>query len=69
MRKVLAVASVGPEHKELVLKDLKTIFKRIKISMEVLLQEEMDQQNECNSTNGTILLKSYPYITLYIPNY
>jgi len=69
MRKVLAVASVGPEHKELVLKDLKTIFKRIKISMDVLLQEEMDQQNEGNSTNGTILLKSYPYITLYIPNY
>jgi hypothetical protein len=69
MRKVLAVASVGPEHKELVLKDLKNIFKRIKISMDVLLQEEMHQQNEDNSANGTILLKSYPYITLFIPNY
>jgi len=38
MRKVLAVASVGPQHKELVLKDLKNIFKRIKISVDVLLQ-------------------------------
>jgi hypothetical protein len=38
MRKVLAVASVGIEHKELVFKDLKSIFKRIKISVETLLQ-------------------------------
>jgi hypothetical protein len=38
MRKVLAVASVGIEHKELVFKDLKIIFKRIKIAIDVLLQ-------------------------------
>ena len=38
MRKVLAVASVGIEHKELVFKDLKHIFKRIKITIETLLQ-------------------------------
>ena len=41
MRKVLAVASVAEQHKELVLKDLKTIFKRIKIPLDILLQEEI----------------------------
>ena len=41
MRKVLAVAAVTAEHKELVLRDLKKIFRRIKITPEVLLKEEM----------------------------
>jgi hypothetical protein len=44
MRKVLAVASVGAEHKELVLKDLKSIFRRIKIPLDILLQEENTQE-------------------------
>lgn len=68
MRKVLAVASVGAEHKELVLKDLKSIFRRIKIPLDILLQEEKTtQENEHPSHH--ILFKSYPYITLTIPNY
>lgn len=40
MRKVLAIASVGQEHKELVFKEIKRIFRRIKISLDTLLQEE-----------------------------
>lgn len=67
MRKVLAQASVGPEHKELVLKDLKSIFKRIKIPLDILLQEENYQQDQTSNTQP--LFKSYPYITLTIPNY
>lgn len=66
MRKVLAVASVGTEHKELVLKDLKSIFRRIKIPLDILLQEEYAQGTP--SSSGT-LFKAYPYITLTIPNY
>jgi hypothetical protein len=68
MRKVLAVASVGIEHKELVFKDLKTIFKKIKISMDTLLQEELLQSTSSN-LDSTNVFKSYPYITLTIPNY
>ena len=67
MRKVLAQASVGPEHKELVLKDLKSIFKRIKITLDILLQEENYQQEP--TSHPQPLFKSYPYITLTIPNY
>jgi hypothetical protein len=69
MRKVLAVASVGVEHKQLVLKDLKNIFKRIKISLDVLLQEENTQLDGEQNNKNEPLLKSYPYITLTIPNY
>jgi len=69
MRKVLAVASVGCEHKELVLKDLKKIFKRIKISPDVLLQEEFNNKDASNTGSSTLLFKAYPYITLTIPNY
>jgi len=69
MRKVLAVASVGVQHKELVLKDLRNIFKRIRISEEVLLQEEIQQNVSHNNSSDRILFKSYPYITLTIPNY
>jgi hypothetical protein len=39
MRKVLAVASVGVEHRELVYKEIKKIFRRTRISLDVLLQE------------------------------
>lgn len=69
MRKVLAVASVGVEHKVLVLKDLKTIFKRIKIPLDILLQEEYAQEGAQLTNSSTTLFKSYPYITLTIPNY
>ena len=69
MRKVLAVASVGIEHKQLVLKDLKNIFKRIKISLDVLLQEENTQLDGEQNNKIEPWLKSYPYITLTIPNY
>lgn len=68
MRRVLAVASVSIQHKEMVLKDLNNIFKRIKIPQEILLQEEMPQ-NCSPDNNNRPLLKSYPYITLTIPNY
>ena len=68
MQKVLAVASVGSEHKELVFKELKKIAKKIKISLEILLQEEIMNANCCSADNGNIF-KSYPYITLNIPNY
>jgi glycine cleavage system regulatory protein len=63
MRKVLAIASVSSEHKQLVLKDLTQIFKKIKITINELLQEEID-----NNSN-TYPLNNYPYISLTIPNY
>ena len=69
MRKVLAVASVGSEHKELVLKDLKSIFRRIKIPLDILLQEEYAQTEKGTTSSTNTLLKAYPYITLTIPNY
>jgi hypothetical protein len=70
MRKVLAVASVGVEHKELVFKDLRSIFKRIKIPLDILLQEEYAQgETQTNTTTSRPLFKAYPYITLTIPNY
>lgn len=68
MRKVLAVASVGTEHKELVFKELKKIFRRIKISLDVLLQEEAANSATSLIENGNVF-RSYPYITLTIPNY
>lgn len=68
MRKVLAVASVGTEHKELVFKELKKIFRRIKISLDVLLQEEAAHSRTTLIENGNVF-SSYPYITLTIPNY
>lgn len=69
MRKVLAVASVGTEHKELVLKDLKSIFRRIKIPLDILLQEEYAEAEKGTPSSSGTLLKAYPYITLTIPNY
>lgn len=68
MRKVLAVASVGTEHKELVFKELKKIFRRIKISLDVLLQDEMAHSSSGIIENGNVF-HSYPYITLTVPNY
>jgi hypothetical protein len=38
MRRVLAIAAVSFEHRELVFKELKKIFRKIKISLETLLQ-------------------------------
>ena len=67
MRKVLAVASVAFEHRELVFKEIKKIFKRLKISLDILLQEETIK-SQIPPENGNIF-KSYPYITLTIPNY
>lgn len=69
MRKVLAVASVGAEHKALVLKDLKSIFRRIKIPLDILLQEEKTTEQHEHASDHHTLFKSYPYITLTIPNY
>ena len=69
MRKVLAVTSVSSDHKELVLKELKNIFKKLKISLEVLLQDELANQPPNESLNLSTAFKSYPYITLCIPNY
>ena len=67
MRKVLAVASVEVQHKELVFKELKKIFRKIKIPLDILLQEELSKFDQ-NIDNGNVF-KSYPYITLTIPNY
>jgi len=67
MRKVLAVASVAFEHRELVFKELKKIFKRIKISLDILLQEET-LKSQLPAENGNVF-NNYPYITLTIPNY
>ena len=67
MRKVLAVASVASEHRELVFKEIKKIFKRLKISLDILLQEET-MKSQFPPENGNVF-KSYPYITLTIPNY
>lgn len=68
MQKVLAVAAVGSEHKELVFKELKKIAKKIKVSLEILLQEEIINANAYSADNGNIL-QSYPYITLNVPDY
>lgn len=67
MRKVLAVASVEVQHKELVFKELKKIFRKIKIPLDILFQEELSNFDQ-NIDNGNVF-KSYPYITLTIPNY
>lgn len=68
MRKVLAVASVGPEHKELVFKEIKKIFRKVRIPLDVLLQEETSHNQGQIIENGNVF-RSYPYITLTVPNY
>lgn len=68
MRKVLAVASVGPEHREIVFKEIKKIFRRTKISLNILLQDELVNSVSKTIENGNVFA-SYPYITLTIPNY
>ena len=67
MRKVLAIAAVSFEHRELVFKELKKIFRKIKISLDTLLQEEIALSQQLPE-NGNIF-QSYPYITLTVPNY
>lgn len=68
MRKVLAVASVGAEHREIVFKEIKKIFRKTKISLNVLLQDELVNSVTKIVENGNVFA-SYPYITLTIPNY
>jgi hypothetical protein len=67
MRRVLAIASVGHEHRELVFKEIKRIFRRIKISLDTLLQEETFK-SQLPPDNGNVF-SSYPFITLTIPHY
>ena len=68
MRKVLAVAAVTADHKELVLRDLKKIFRRIGISPHTLLSEEI-LDSSAPTLDSSNVFRAFPYILLTIPDY
>ena len=66
MQRLLAVASIEIKHVDLIFKEIENISKRTKISTEILLQGQIYPHSPVLDSSA---FKSYPYITLTIPNY
>ena len=68
MKQILAITSLNYEHKNLILDELKQLSRGIRVPLATILQEEL-KTTHTTLLENTITFKSFPYITLSIPNY
>lgn len=68
MRQILAITSVNLQHKQLIFDDLKNISRKTRLPLDTILQEELVSLESALLENR-FPFKSFPNITLTIPNY